>query len=302
MRDPRINFHSRELAALLAFLIPGAGHFYQGRRLKAGIFFSGILTLFFGGMVLADWQPVYSQVVYSSRQNSDVQVDPKESAYGTHFSLGYAAQVAVGLPALPALLQQSRLSNDAGVVNTLTGEIESRFSGVARINDRYLPINGQIQLSPGPVGSGVGSFTGMTRDGTKVSLDVAGPVRMGRQVFGSPHRFFLMTVVNGATIDGQSVIELQGSIDRSLVNWYQAPRDNQELDRLHNKLSHLFDIGAVFTWIAGLLNVMAIWDAYDGPAYGYGDEEPEQDDNSQAKASKGETTGKTSPKPAETPS
>lgn len=279
MRDPRINFRSRELAAVLAFLVPGAGHFYQGRKLKAGIFFSGILTLFFGGMVLADWQPVYSQVVYSTRPNSAVQIDTKEAAYGSNFSLGYAAQAAVGLPALPAIFQQSRFSSGGGVVNTLSSDIASPFSGVARVNERYLPVSGQLSLSPGPVGTAKGTFAGVTKDGTSFRIEVSGPVRMGREVFGSPHRFFMLTGINGAEIDGQEVLELQGSIDRSFINWYQAPRDNDELDRLHNKLSHLFDIGAVFTWIAGLLNVMAIWDAYEGPAYGYGDEEPEEEED-----------------------
>ncbi|MEP3478224.1 MAG: DUF6677 family protein [Fuerstiella sp.] len=282
MRDPRINFRSRELAAVLAFLVPGAGHYYQGRKLKAGIFFSGILTLFFGGMALADWQPVYSRVVYSTRPNSAVQIDTKEASYGSNFSLGYAAQAAVGLPALPAMLQQMRFSNDGGVVNTLTTDIASRFSGVVRLNDRYLPVSGQLSLSPGPIGTAQGAFAGSTTDGTSFRIEVAGAVRMGREVFGSPHRFFMLTGINGAEIQGQEVLELQGSIDRSFPNWYQAPRDNEELDRLHNKLSHLFDIGAVFTWIAGLLNVMAIWDAYEGPAYGFGDEEPEDEDNTKS--------------------
>lgn len=283
MRDLRINFRSRELAAVLAFLVPGAGHYYQGRKLKAGIFFSGVLTLFFGGMILADWQPVYSQIVSSSRPNSAVQIDTAEAAYGSSFSLGYAAQAAVGLPALPALLQQNRFSNDLGVVNTLTSEIDSRFSGVARVDDRYIPVVGQLRLSPGPIGTAKGTFAGRTKNGADFRIDVLGPVRMGREVFGSPHRFFMLTGISGAQIEGQSVLELQGSIDRSFLNWYQAPRDNEELDRLHNKLSHLFDIGAVFTWIAGLLNVMAIWDAYDGPAYGYGDEEPEEEEEEAAK-------------------
>ncbi|MFN9825440.1 MAG: hypothetical protein ACK58J_14935, partial [Planctomyces sp.] len=34
-----------------------------------------------------------------------------------------------------------------------------------------------------------------------------------------------------------------------------------------------YDVAAVLTWIAGLLNLMAIWDAAQGPAYGYGDED-----------------------------
>ena len=59
--------------------------------------------------------------------------------------------------------------------------------------------------------------------------------------------------------------------------------DNAELDRLHGKLSQHFDIACVFTWIAGLLNLMAIWDAYEGPAYGYGDEEPDDDDDNEEK-------------------
>ena len=62
------------------------------------------------------------------------------------------------------------------------------------------------------------------------------------------------------------------------MNWFQAPRDTLELDRLTGELSQNFDIGSVFTWIAGLLNLMAIWDAAEGPAYGYGDEEENPDD------------------------
>lgn len=279
MRDPRINFRSREIAAVLAFLIPGAGHFYQGRKLKAGIFFSGILTLFYGGMILGDWQPVYSHVVYSSRANSTTEMDPAEAGFGKKFSFGYSAQLAVGLPALPALLQQGRFASDPGVVNSLSESVDSRFSGMARLEDRFVPVNGRIQLSPGPVGSGVGTFSGQTRDGDSFEIDVSGPVRLGRKVYGSPHRLLIQTGISGAEINGSPVFELQGSIDRSFLDWYQVPRDNSELDRLHLKLSHLFDIACVFTWIAGLLNVMAIWDAYDGPAYGYGDEEPEEKDS-----------------------
>jgi hypothetical protein len=37
----------------------------------------------------------------------------------------------------------------------------------------------------------------------------------------------------------------------------------------------MFELALVFTWIAGLLNILAVWDALEGPAYGYGDEEPE---------------------------
>ena len=40
-------------------------------------------------------------------------------------------------------------------------------------------------------------------------------------------------------------------------------------------------MASVFTWIAGLLNLLVIWDAVDGPAYGYGDEKKEEDEGKQ---------------------
>ncbi|MFT5091852.1 MAG: hypothetical protein ACI93T_000671, partial [Porticoccaceae bacterium] len=39
-------------------------------------------------------------------------------------------------------------------------------------------------------------------------------------------------------------------------------------------------LALVYTWIAGLLNILAVWDALQGPAYGYGDEEPDSDEKS----------------------
>lgn len=38
-----------------------------------------------------------------------------------------------------------------------------------------------------------------------------------------------------------------------------------------------YEIALLFTWVAGLLNLLAIWDAYEGPAYGYGDEVDQPD-------------------------
>lgn len=40
-----------------------------------------------------------------------------------------------------------------------------------------------------------------------------------------------------------------------------------ELDLLHERLHRLFELGTVYTMIAGLLNVLAIYDACGGPAF-----------------------------------
>lgn len=279
MRDPRINFRSPETAALLAFLLPGAGHFYQGRRLKAGIFFFGILSLFFGGMILGDWQPVYSQVV--SPAAGDNQGD-RGAVYRTSFSIGYAAQVLVGLPALPAVVQQFRFSRELDDLPLLNEDMESEFVGVCQteMNGRSIPVSGELQLSPTKPGSrkAKGTFSGITANQTVVAAEISGDVTIEREIWGSPRRKVKIKALSGMEVDGLRLSRLDGSVERSFLNYYQAPRDSQELDRLHGKLSHRYDIACVFTWIAGLLNLMAIWDAYEGPAYGYGDEEEDDED------------------------
>lgn len=277
MRDSRINFRTRELAALLAFLVPGAGHYYQGRRLKAGIYFGGIVSLFFAGMILGNWQPVYSQVAVSSAA-TPVELEARESRSSTRFSIGYSAQFFTGMPALPALVQQLRFDSDLGVVNVLQERIESSFTGVFRSGGEFLPVSGVLTLNPDKGGLAVGEFTGTTNGGKSVSGSVSGAIKLGRRVYGSPKRKISISGLKGISVGGMAPEELRGAVSRPFVDWFQAPRDNEELDRLHGKLSQRFDIACVFTWIAGLLNLMAIWDAYDGPAYGYGDEEPEDED------------------------
>lgn len=279
MKDPRIQLKSRELAAVLAFLIPGAGHFYQGRNFKAGIYFTGILFLFFGGMILGDWQPVYSQIAHPTRAGS-VQMQPREAPPATTWSIGYAAQALVGLPAMPALIQQGRFVSGEGAENGLYEPVQSHFSGMMNTGETWMPVTGTLTLNQGELGSAVGELKGETQNGVPASLSIEGSVSIGRPVFGSPLRQIIVSgnLMNEST--GTQVLELRGHIRRPFLNWYQAPRDNAELDRLHGSLSQKFDIACVFTWIAGLLNLMAIWDAYDGPGYGYGDEEPEEDDKS----------------------
>ena len=39
----------------------------------------------------------------------------------------------------------------------------------------------------------------------------------------------------------------------------------EELSQWHNDLNIRFELGTLYTMIAGLLNILAIWDAYGGP-------------------------------------
>jgi hypothetical protein len=145
------------LAALLAWLIPGLGHWYQGRCHKAVLFFVCILGTFIYGLYLGE-----GRVVYASWRPNDKR-------------LQYFTQVAVGLPALPAAVQAVR-----------TRPIE-------------FPVYERFMVPP----------------------DL-------------------------------------GQHERDIPS---------ELDRLMKRMHRYWELGTYFTVIAGLLNILAIYDAWGGPAY-----------------------------------
>lgn len=156
-----VPLRNRYLAALLAWMIPGSGHIYQGRTAKGILYALCILSLYFLGFILGDGKIVYWRWV-NPLHNPD------------KFCLHYIGQFFVGLPALPALVQ-----------STLT------YYGLPTI---------------------LGGF-------------MAEPSQ---------------NVING----------LQG-------------------------FGKLIEVGTIYTTVAGLLNVLAIYDAFDGPAYAELDDEAE---------------------------
>jgi len=86
-----IDLRNRPLAALLAWLIPGAGHFYQGRRTKGALYLVCILSAWILGFALGG-----GHVVYASWQPGDKRWH-------------YLLQAGVGAAALPALVQGERM-------------------------------------------------------------------------------------------------------------------------------------------------------------------------------------------------
>jgi len=274
MTDSRVNLRQPLLAALLGFLLPGLGHWYQGRRFKATVFSVGILILFGWGQVLGEGQATYSRLVLRTSADSP-QFSVKPPASKT--SWGFWAQVLVGIPAFPALLQEARFNSADNSTGFLDAEVSSDFVGAlietTRQGDLRTPVSGSLQLAPTrPEGSRTvsGEISVSTADGGTASYRLGGEIQLGRAVFGSPRRSVECRLVDDTGNFLSARIE--GTISRSFFNWYMAPLDSAELDRLHGSLSRQYDVAAVLTWIAGLLNLMAIWDAAQGPAYGYGDE------------------------------
>jgi hypothetical protein len=160
MSQTPISFRNPLTAAFLAWLVPGWGHFYQGRKGKAFLYAFCILGLYFVGLFMGEGKIVYWRWV-NPFQNPE------------KFCVHYLGQFFVGLASLPALIQ-----------GTL------KYYGHAFIL-------GDILAEPMPA------------------------------------------VLNG----------------------------------LHPRLGKLVEIGTIYTTVAGLLNILAIYDAYEGPAYQDEDEE-----------------------------
>ncbi len=158
LKDPR-------LAAFLAWLVPGLGHFYQGRIAKSILFAVCILGTFLYGLYIGN-----GQVVYASSPSPLTRWQ-------------YLFQLGVGLPAAPALVQRQR----------------------AREGKGPLPLLGDVMRPPSAEG--------------KESRDLANRVVM----------------------------------------------HPDELAKWNHDSADMFEMGTVYTIVAGLLNLLVICDAYGGP-------------------------------------
>lgn len=186
MTPPAIPLKNRRLAALLAYLVPGLGHFYQGRTAKGLLYLVSILGLYLVGFTIGEGRNVYWSWINPLR-------DPD------NFRLYFLGQFWVGIGALPALLQATL------------------------IHYGYAPILHGFMAAP--------------------------------------------------VLDPSMSAETRAIIEEV----------TRQSNALYPKYGKLVEIGALYTTIAGLLNILAIYDAYDGPALQ--DEEPEASTPSEKAAS-----------------
>lgn len=251
------------ISGVLAYLIPGAGHFYQGRWFKGLIYFVCILGTFFGGMKLGE-----GAVVYHLPNNR----------FG--ISLNYLAQVCVGLPALPAVYQTKRAKDSHNrELHQLTEPLTAAFEGelITKGPGDHTEsgvLSGRVELATtieGAFPETGGTFKG-TLDGEPVELRLNGGFQLERPIGAGFQRGLICYVNRRADQHPHESQYIRGSIPRSFVDGYCAPPEPAKLQDLHGRLGKFYDLAIAFTMIAGLLNVLAVWDAIEGPAYGFGDE------------------------------
>jgi len=250
---------------MLAFLVPGAGHIYQGRTIKGLIYSFCILGLFFWGNKLGE-----GMVVYNS---------PDRSAPWPirNIALSYAAQMGAGAAALPPLLQNRRASHDNPIVRKLDAPMTAQFQGTLEPAESAESgvLVGTIKLEPieGQFGADVrGTFDG-TLDGKPLKLELGGSrFELDRRIKAGFQRRLDCSVIDPDAKSNSIPHWISGSIPRSFVDGYGSPPEPEQLQEINGRLGKIYELALVFTWIAGLLNILAIWDCVLGPAYGFGDE------------------------------
>jgi len=265
MTDSRIRLRAPVLAAILTFILPGLGHLFQGRVFKGMIYGVCITGMFLYGSALAEWKAIQAPPFEYRMKNR------------TLLALKYAAQFGMGTPAVAALLQTRRyLSEDNRDPRTLASPITAPFEGTlttypTNAGRLETQVKGTLSLETVQGGFGEtigGKFTGTTDAGKPIELTLKESVDLDRPIAADWNRH-----VSGEAhqADGTSG-QLHGSIPRHLVNWFGAPLNDTEEQELEGRLGKWHELAVVLTWIAGLLNMLAIWDALEGPAYGYNDD------------------------------
>jgi hypothetical protein len=185
-----VDLHDPYWAAFLAWLWPGAGHFYQKRFPKGFLFMICVLSTFFFGLGLG-----HGRVVYASFKKSD-------------FRWQYVCQLGAGAVVLPAIVQSIKTKNGADPYFILCERYPENYAVPAM---RFRTITAENNTN---------NYRGRTlKDG--FMAPPAGPV-------------------------------------------YQNEPDT--LGRWHFDYKHYFEMGTLFTVVAGLLNLLAIYDAFCGPA------------------------------------
>ena len=259
---PKVELRNPLIAGVLAFLLPGAGHCYQGRFFKAFVFAICVWGSWWTGMAMSDWKALQAP-------------DPNDPQTGT--VLKFAGQAGVGTPALWAMYQSHRYYGKDNVrVESVNGSVSIPFSGRIEVQDgdglRQEEVDGTLSLKDtvGQFGPTItGTFEGEGNDGP-VSYQLDDKVTLDQLVNSQREAHVSAGIVNA---EGQYLGSLRGTTPRALQNWFACPLDKNQEAEWHRERGKYQELSMVFVWIAGLMNLLAIWDAVEGPAYGYDDEE-----------------------------
>jgi hypothetical protein len=191
----------------------------------------------------------------------------------------------VGAAAWPTLIQAQRATGPANLdVRIPPQPMKTQFEGLLTATgpgsdglSGWLEGDLEIDVKSDRLGPEVvGRFRGVY-DGRSIDRELV-PVslKMDRTIGAGARRGVEFHLMRRSDEHPQLDLRLSGSIARPLYDSFQTPPSSDELRELHGRLGKKYELALMFTAVAGLLNILAIWDAVAGPAYGWGDEPPEE--------------------------
>jgi hypothetical protein len=237
---------SPALAAVLSYCVPGLGQIYQGgvrrdrQRLFKGVFFLvTLLGMFFFGMWLSEWKNVYLPRTTKEVRFLNRRLPGIAGAIWTR--LHFAAQFWIGMAAWPAIVQYYHYSpyyaDDQKHQYAIT---ERALQG---LRDEGVPpeVVDRLEKMKGQPARSQDEFLAAVRQ----HLD-DGDVRQ--------YEDKLLYNADG----GHPVL---GHFQR------QTPEEHDRANALQMRpdMGRKWDIAWVYTVLAGLLNILVIYDAYAGP-------------------------------------
>jgi hypothetical protein len=187
----------------------------------------------------------------------------------------------VGLPAVCALIQNKRYySPENEETHSLAAPLNAPVRGewFTSGGRNSVDVEGIVELEPaeGRFGNSItGRFAGTDDDGNSVELQLGEGITLEEPVNASRSRDLKVDVVETNGDSTRVIGGLTGEIPRPFQNWFVVPVSMKQERKLHGNLGKFHELAMVFTWVAGLLNILAVWDALEGPASGDGDETSE---------------------------
>ena len=245
-----VDLKDRGLAAFLAWLIPGLGHLYQGRTAKAGLFFVCIMGTFLYGLYLGSGDEL---LMFNTSLQFQDELD--RGVIPQDLRLDFERHKVAGQANVRSLSQNASVS---------TEEEGSRW----RITD------GSVVYT-------------VRKEGNRLSI--LGKLGWARVVYFSWRRgdkrlaYLCQVGIGLPALPALMQASRMGSGKRVWLNGFMAPpwipssgaawnhpdrnRNQPSDDELNYHLAPFLELGKHFTMIAGLLNILAIYDAWAGPVF-----------------------------------
>ncbi len=138
MTEPRVNLRNPPWRPFLAWLVPGLGHFYQGRIGKGILYAVCILGLYLMGMLMGEGKIVYWRWVNPMN-------NPEK------FCLYYLGQFFVGSPSVPSLIQSTlhQYGHDSILWGFMAEPLQNDLNGLQTRLGKLVEIGSDLHLHRG---------------------------------------------------------------------------------------------------------------------------------------------------------